>query len=163
MSKSKKSTALAVAGQFNNITEESIPEMLKTITERISQLTGKPDKKSHLSGELMGEKLSEVKDANKLQELYSYITQKGAIIASNRHKFLKVSSTSKLKEYTEEGGTPEEWAEAILERYAEITHEEELNTLKETKKALEECLSEEAKKKARLESLGVTLASILNK
>jgi len=162
MAKTVKATnEVALSGQFN-ITEEGIPAMLKQITERISQLTGSKEKKSRLSGQLMGETLSEVKDVNKLQELYAYITKKGAAIEENRDKFLAVSPIQ-LKEYMEEGGTVGEWQEAILEQYANVTHEEELQKLKKTKIALEECLSEEAKKKARLESIGVTLKEILSK
>lgn len=161
--KAVKATEVAVTGQFDNITEESIPGLLKDINARLAQLAGTKDKKSRLSGQLMGETLSEVKDVNKLMELYAYITKKGDAINSIIEEFKKVAPTAKIKEYTEEGGTCSEWAEAILERYAEITHEEELNILKETKKALEDCLSEQAKKKAKLEGLGATLATILNK
>ena len=153
-------TGLSVAGQF---TEESIPSMLKEINDRIGQLTFSKEKKSKFTGTIMGETLSEIKDSNKLHELYTYITRKGEAINGNRSKFTSVAPTAKLKEYTEEGVTPEELGEFILERYAEITHEEELETLRKTKTALEDCLSEEAKKKARLESLGQTLASILKK
>jgi hypothetical protein len=153
-----KSTAVAINGQFS---EASIQPMLEQINARISQLTGGKDKKSTFSGEIGGEKLSEVKDVNKLQELYAYITKKFEAIETNVSVFQKVSPTTKIKPFKEDGANLVDIQQAILDRYAEITFEEELSKLKETKKALEECLSEEAKKAAKLQNLGETLKSLL--
>ncbi len=147
------STGLSVAGQFS---EASIQPMLEQINARISQLTGGKDKKSNFSGEINGEKLSEVKDGDKLQTMFDAINE-------FKSAFQAVSPTTKIKAFKEEGCSLADLQQAILDRYAEITFEEELSKLKETKKALEECLSEEAKKAAKLQNLGETLANLLAK
>ena len=155
-----KSTGVAVAGQFS---EASIQPMLEQINARISQLTGGKDKKSSFSGSINGEKLSDVKDADKLMTMYAFITKKAEAVESIKHKFQEVSPTTKIKAFKEEGAVVADIQQAILDRYAEVTFEEELSKLKETKKALEECLSEEAKKAAKLQNLGETLANLLAK
>ncbi len=160
MAKETKSTAVAVQGQFS---EASIQPMLEQINARISQLTGNKDKKSSFSGEINGEKLSEVKDVDQLQVLYAFITKKFEAIDANKSIFQAVSPTTKIKAFKEDGASLADIQQAILDRYAEVTFEAELSKLKETKKALEECLSEEAKKAAKLQNLGETLANLLAK
>lgn len=154
------STGVAVTGQFS---EASIQPMLEQINARISQLTGGKDKKSSFSGSINGEKLSDVKDSTKLMEMYAFITKKAEAVEAIKDVFQAVSPTTKIKGFKEEGATLVDIQQAILDRYAEITFEEELSKLKETKKALEECLSEEAKKAAKLQNLGETLANLLAK
>lgn len=156
----KAETGVSVAGQFS---EASIQPMLEQINARISQLTGGKDKKSSFSGSINGEKLSEVKDSDTLQVMYAFVTTKSEAIERFKSEFQAVSPTTKIKAFKEEGATLEDIQKAILERYAEITFEAELSKLKETKKALEECLSEEAKKAAKLQNLGETLANLLAK
>lgn len=151
-------TEVALAGQF---TEDSIPKMLEQINARISQITGGKEKKSSFSGSINGEKLSDVKDVSKLMAMFAFVTKKAEAIEAIKPKFQAVSPTTKIKAFREEGATLEDIQDAILERYAEVTYEEELAKLKETKKALEDCLSEEAKKAARLQNLGETLKTLL--
>ncbi len=151
-------TEVAVAGQFS---EASIQPMLEQINARISAITGGKEKKSSFSGSINGEKLSDVKDVDKLITMYAFITKKAEAFALVIPAFQAKSPTTKIKAFREEGATLEDVQNAILDRFSEITFEEELSKLKETKKALEECLSEEAKKAAKLQNLGETLKNLL--
>ena len=159
MSESKKSTALVTVG---NLSEENIPKMLEQINGKIKELVGDKESAARITGELMGYKVSEVKDAMTLRELYAYITNKAVAVAANDNVFKLAAPMAKLPEYKEGGATVKQWQEEILIQYKEVTHEEVINKLKETKKALEECLSEEAKKQAKLQNVGLALEDLLN-
>lgn len=157
--KTKSTTALTVSGQFS---EGDIPKLLEQVNNKIKQLVGDREQASRITGELMGHKVSEVKDAMLLRELYGYITQKSKVVGEFDGVFKLAAPMAKLPEYKEGGATVKQWQEEIIIQYKEVTHEEVINKLKETKKALEECLSEEAKKQAKLQNVGLALEDLLN-
>lgn len=145
--KSTTSTELATANQFS---DAGVASMLETINAKIKSLEGDKEKSSRITGTLMGMKVSDVKDTDTLRSLYAYITKKSESIKSFDDIFKAASPITSISEYKEGGANVKQWQAEIITQYREVTYKEELDKLKEAKKQLEECLSEEMKREAKL-------------
>jgi hypothetical protein len=153
-------TGVAVTGQFS---EKDIPGLLEKINAKISQLNGDQEKASRITGDLGNGfgKISSITDINTLRRAYAYVTHQDEAVNKFNDIFKSVAPTVKLPVLKEGDGTVAQWQAEILTQFREVTFKEELNKLKETKKVLEECLSEEAKKKAKLQNAGEALSELL--
>ncbi len=157
--KGVESQAVSVAGQ---LTEKNIPNLIAQIDVRLQQLVGDKEKDTRITGELQGEKVSDVKDVMRLRELYTYIRKKSEAVAEDDAAFKAIAPTAKIGVYKEGGHTAEQWKAEILKQYRDVTFEAEVEKLKKAKKAFQDCLSEEAKREAKLKDAASELKDLLN-
>ena len=157
--KKVKSTEIAMVGQ---VTEQNIPNLIAQIDARLEQLGADKEKNARITGELAGMKVSDVRDVEELRGLYAYITAKAEKVSMYDDVFKGVAPTTKLKPYTEGGHNVKQWQAEILTQFREVTFEAEVKQLKEAKKAFQDCLSEEAKREAKLQAAGDALRNLLN-
>lgn len=159
MSEKSKNTAVATVGQFSL---DQIPNLLTQINEKIKSLEGDSEETSVMSGpiDMFGE-LKNINEPIKLMEVYNYVTKKMEGVEAVAPIFKEAAPTVKVPTMKIAGATLPILQKAILSRYKAVTLAEVLNGLKKTKTILEECLSEEDKKVAKLQNAGEALASLL--
>jgi hypothetical protein len=167
MSKVTKNTATVVSNSTelalgNQFTLSQIPDLLSQINQKIKSLEGSDDESNIISGpiDMFGE-LKNINDPAQLMACYAYVTKKIEGITSFSQVFKDAAPTIKVPVIKIAGVTLPVLQKAILSQYKKVTLAEVLNGLKETKKTLEECLSEEDKKQAKLQNAGAALANLL--
>lgn len=157
MAKSKaKETGLSVKGQF---TQSDIPDLVAQIDQKIKALQGDNDESSVVSGPIdqFGE-LKDINDPMKLMEVYNYVTKKIEGVNSYSDVFKAAAPTIKVPTMKIANATLPVLQKAILGQYKKATNAEELAKLKEAKKELESCLSEDMKVQAKLANVASLLS-----
>jgi len=154
--KGTKETGVSVAGQF---TQADIPNLVSQIDAKIKALQGDSDESSTVSGPIdqFGE-LKDIKEPMKLMEVYNYVTKKINGVNEFADVFKAAAPTIKVPTMKIAGATLPALQKAILAQYKKATNAEELAKLKEAKKELESCLSEDMKVQAKLANVANILA-----
>lgn len=149
-------TGVSVAKQF---TQENIPAMLETITEKIASLKGASVKVPSTKGkDLPGfGRLEEIKCLETLIKAHSSVSGKSA--AFDKSHAILAGKDGKKVPHKIEGLAPSTWLTEIQERYNEVSHEAEIKQLEEAKKLLEASLSEKDKLNNTLSKIGAMFAS----
>lgn len=157
--KAVENTSVAVVGQY---TLSQIPDLLSQINEKIKSLEGDSDDTNIISGPIdhFGE-LKDITEPLRLMEVYNYVTKKMNGIAEVAEVFKAAAPTMKTPAIKIAGAGLPTLQKAILARYIKATSTEVLRGLKDTKKLLEECLSEEDKKVAKLQNAATALQNLL--
>jgi len=158
MAKGTKATSTGVAVK-NQFSQSDIPALVEQLDKKIKALQGDNDESSIISGPIdqFGE-LKDIKEPMKLMEVYNYVTKKIEGVNGCSSIFQDAAPTIKVPTMKIAGATLPVLQKAILAQYKKATNAEELAKLKEAKKELESCLSEDMKVQAKL----ANVASILS-
>lgn len=125
-------------------TQNDIPALLETVSEKIKQLKGNQETKETTAGVNL-RPFGPVKDINKVEDLvkaHSMLTAKSD--AYNKSAKVLDINTEKYP-FKEDKFTLGQWEDDIKTRLAVVKNRTELNRLEKVKKLLEENLSAESK------------------
>lgn len=159
----KRSTGSALqpaAKDFSmNLSDPSqIPAYVEQINAKLRELQGNNNEEARIDKPLGNfGVIKNVTTAESLVHAYSYITSKARRYEELAPHFREVSKV-KVPPFKEEGFTLEQWQKEIDLQYRIVVNQKEIEKFTKYRDAMTELMSEEDKKRAKLQQLSEMLA-----